>query len=69
MSSNWSVNDLLMVDGWSSIVDWSLVSGVVEGWWWGWRIAQGSWIKRWEWMVGNFWLVMNSQWKVAWTGL
>ena len=23
MSSNWSVNDLLMVDGWSSIVDWS----------------------------------------------
>ena len=55
--------------GMSSIVHGSLVSGVVDRRWWRWRVAHGSWIKCLEWVVGKFWLVVNSQWKVAWTGL
>ena len=58
-----------MGKGMSSKVDWSLVCGVVDRRWWRWCVAHGSWNKRWEWVVGKFWLVVNSQWKVAWTGL
>ena len=59
----------LMGKGMSSKVDWSLVCGVVDRRWWRWCVAHGSWIKRWEWVVGKFWLVVNSLWKVAWAGL
>ena len=58
-----------MGKGMSSKVDWSLVCGVVDRRWWRWCVAHGSWNKRWEWVGGKFWLVMDSQWKVAWTGL
>ena len=59
----------MMGRGMSSIVDRSLVCGVVDRRWWRWCVAHGSWNKCWEWVVGKFWLVVNSQWKVAWTGL
>ena len=58
-----------MGKGMSSKVDRSLVSGVVDRRWWRGRVAHGSWNKCWEWVVGKFWLVVNRQWKVAWTGL
>ena len=58
----------MMGRGMSSKVHWSLVSGVVDRRWWRWCVAHGSWNKRWEWVVGKFWLVVNGQWKVAWTG-
>ena len=59
----------MMGKGMSSKVHRSPVSGVVDRRWWRWCVAHGSWNKRWEWVVGKFWLVVNSLWKVAWAGL